>query len=656
LSAVQSRLIAAGLIFAALVLLGFSLRPLLLDANPDLRRVNGNVNGATLVFEFRPGIVLLPTSCYDVEWQIANVDAVQLNGERRSNRDAASLCGTAQFVVRFSDGSQRTFNLMPNVRIATPASLIIGLVGVVVLVWQAIVTLGKVTLTPLRAGKAVLDAVFTVPDGTALSRVVTVAGIVLLFGVGLVHWSNFFNDGNVNLNIQDWLMTRRYWEAWVIAGENGELPFFTQEGIAHTDHFIGDPDPGWNPLLLLFRNLSPGQFALLNTWVFYSIASVGLLLLKRRYRLSLLTFSILFLLFQFNGFITSHMAVGHFTWLGYFFMPFMLLYILEMCERDERGAARAGLKTGVVLAAMALFGAFHFMIWWVIPLVVLALSNRTARAGALLAIFSGFLLSAYRFAPVAFSMGDYALEFRTGFPTLQHLLEGLTVIRPANFIPSGDVTWRIGVYKDLDWWEYNMYVGVLGAVFIAVFGVLLRFWRLSAHITHRFQQLDLPIAVTILFSFGTLYSVIGLIPLPLLNTERVTTRFFIIPLLLLLVMACLRFDRLLPRLAATALGRVIVLGSVWLTAYSLGLHAYVWRVSEVVSLMPRGTHNPLTSAAVIPLANKTLTLTEQLYVLSFPLGILLSVVMVFVWLFLYRRLAPRPQSETPSLNLNPDAG
>jgi len=90
--------------------------------------------------------------------------------------------------------------------------------------------------------------------------------------------------------------------------------------------------------LLLAANVSIGAAFLGNAVLSCSVI-VGLLLIRHRYRLGLAPFTLLFLLFNFNGFITSHLAVGHSMWFGYFLLSFAALFILEMLEEQSFAAA-----------------------------------------------------------------------------------------------------------------------------------------------------------------------------------------------------------------------------------------------------------------------------------------------------------------------------
>ena len=80
-----------------------------------------------------------------------------------------------------------------------------------------------------------------------------------------------------------------------------------------------------SPQVLLLRFLDPATYVLVNIWIFYAIGFLALLLLRRRYHLSLAAFLPMYLLFSFNGHITAHLVVGHLEWVGYFLLPLFCL-------------------------------------------------------------------------------------------------------------------------------------------------------------------------------------------------------------------------------------------------------------------------------------------------------------------------------------------
>lgn len=617
-----------------------ALRPLLNHETPAPETVDESAHDADVYFTVSPASVLLPTSCYQVTWQLNNIDGVWLNDDGRGGNESATVCGEpANFLVRFQDGATQEYELSPDIVIKHPSSMALALLIAAVLAWEGVYFLGITSQPVSLASRRALNALFTPPNGSGWVRLLAALVLIGLFGLGVLHWRAYFTAGNVRLDTQDWRLTRTYWDTISYAIDTRQIPFFSAEGIAHTEHFIGDPDPAWNPLLVFADRLKPAEFALINTLIFYTVGYVGLLLVRRRYNLSLVSFTILYLLFNFNGFITSHITIGHFTWMGYFFYPFLILFLLEMAEEDDRAAIRAALKTGVVIAVMALFGAFHMIIWWGWALILFGLFTPRRLPVVAVALGAAGLLSAYRYLPVAFSMSDYELDFRTGFPTLQYLLDGLTSVRTFDYTYQLESALDLRALTGLKWWEFDMFISIVGFVFVAVFGVALRFARFEPLRRLRYGELDMPIVLMAAFAMGKLYEPIFNMPLPFLNSERVTSRFFIIPLLLLLVVAVIRFDRLLPEIARGVRSRILTLVLIWQMSSALSLHSYLWHISRLEARF-RETYGTLPEEPVIPWQTRTLDPNEWLYVISLPLGIGITLVAIGVWVYLYRRYRP----------------
>ena len=97
------------------------------------------------------------------------------------------------------------------------------------------------------------------------------------------------------------------------------------------------PDVILSPQVLLLKWLSVGSFVLVDTWLMILLGWIGLLRLRRRFSLSLLSFTWLSLLFYFNGHILSHYAVGHVTWGGYFLLSWFAELVFSLID-GEKGA------------------------------------------------------------------------------------------------------------------------------------------------------------------------------------------------------------------------------------------------------------------------------------------------------------------------------
>ena len=164
----------------------------------------------------------------------------------------------------------------------------------------------------------------------------------------------------------------------------------------------------------------------------------------------------LFLLFNFNGFITSHIGVGHAWVLGYFFLPFFCLLTLNLAEgKTGLGAAAA---MAFVLLAMLLQGSFHIVIWCCMFLALLAVAHRPSRATVAWTILFTALLGAFRFAPSAIEYRNKsAYHFVSGHRSLYDLFQSFVAIKERSEFNIGGIFGRQG------WWEYDYYVGAARA-------------------------------------------------------------------------------------------------------------------------------------------------------------------------------------------------
>ncbi len=154
---------------------------------------------------------------------------------------------------------------------------------------------------------------------TRLQSIVASILLLLIFAAGILHWVLFFNQGNVQLFANDWHKETLYYLHLQQAIEQGVIPWHTQVSILETQRFLANPEIVLSPQIVLLRWMSVGKFVVVNTALCWAIGYAGCLLIKRRHRLSIASFTMLILLWGFNGHIVSHLAVGHSMWNGYFF-------------------------------------------------------------------------------------------------------------------------------------------------------------------------------------------------------------------------------------------------------------------------------------------------------------------------------------------------
>jgi hypothetical protein len=449
-----------------------------------------------------------------------------------------------------------------------------------------------------------------------LRKALVPAALLLLYLIGVVHWLWFFNRGDLSFSTHDWPKEHSYYTVLQEAMASGRVPYHFEPPRHGTDRFLGLPETNLSPQVLLLPWMDVGRFVLVNIVLLYSVGYVGCLLLRRRYHLSLVPFATVYLLFSFNGYITAHLAVGHSMWAGYFLLPFFSLYLLEWVE--ERASAVPALKLALVLFAMMLQGSFHLVIWcWVFLLFFLVFNPALWRGGLLVFGFSGWL-SVFRLVPAAVTFGhDRQRGFWAGYPTLADMLDGFVRIRAIDF-PAPE---------SLGWWEFDTYVGVLGLAALLYFGVVLRVSGDPCLARYRYEALDAPLLILFFLSLSYFYTVVNYLRIPLLNAEIISSRFLIIPVLLLTVVAAIRMQVLLERTRRTAALHVLIVGGLLLAFSEMMTHSDVWKVTRIEASL---AGESASTAAIIDR-------TDGVYTASVRVSAVASAVAVVVWLYVFFR-------------------
>jgi hypothetical protein len=465
-------------------------------------------------------------------------------------------------------------------------------------------------------------------------------GLVALYVAGLVQWATFFGFGNLSLKAYDWPKEHLYLHVLRDAVRGGDVPYHVQvprqyaeafpqfvnhdAGSVAPSRFLALPETVLSPQLILLRFMDEGKFVCVHFLLLYSAGFYGCMWLGRRYKLSLIPFAVLFVLFNFNGYITSHLGVGHAMCGGYFFLPFVGLYILEWMEAP--GSAGPGFKLAMVFFVMLLQGSLHVVVWcWLFVALVVAWNPRAWRAG-FIAVALGALLGGVRLVPAAFAFwGFRLLNFGGGYPTLTTVLEACLLIR--------DPTYRF--FGGIFWWEYDIYVGLLGLAFLGYFGVYRRFGRDAHLLPYRYAPLDVPLILMAFLSLSDFYFPVFNLPVPLLNSERVTSRFIVIPFVLLLVIAAIRMQKILESMNLGFKGHLLLGVGVLEMWRSLLTHAAVWSVPRL-ELEPTSYWHELTTATVVEAPDRA-------YFVSLYLGAAVSVFALVLWSYgRFRLLAAKP--------------
>ena len=476
--------------------------------------------------------------------------------------------------------------------------------------------------------EAVISTLFA-PEREARAPWLVTAWIAGLFVAGLTGWSYLLGWGTAPLDFHDWTginLPRLLFLQNALAA--GEWPLHMAGTAAlHgvTDRFLTLPDVITTPQTLLLLVMPLPTFVVVDVLIFFSAGFAGLLMLRRHFNWSLAAFSAVFLLFLFNGHILAHYSVGHFTWGPYFLFPFIALLLFRFFDGDDSWRAVGWFAT--VMCVMVLAGGQHHMTW-VLLLLALLIPFCWTRAWwlAAAAIASG-LLSAVRLLPPALELQSFRsaglVSDVIGYPSITHLLTALVSLRretPAfNEALPGNM-W----FFDSAYYEFTAYIGAVGAAFVAA--GLYRWLRDERPLYH---QLIFPAFAMTALSVGSLYRLVRMTHLPMLEAERYAARMFSLPLSLFIFMAAVALDRYLRQAAVSVWQRALALVALAFVALDIAASVRLWRVRVSSGLFG---HTALDTA-MAAVANRP----DPAYVNTVLAGLAISIVTAIALLALARR-------------------
>lgn len=450
---------------------------------------------------------------------------------------------------------------------------------------------------------------------------VQIMALAILFSVGMAHWILFFDFGHMTFSFMDWSEKAKWLIAIKQAIETATIPFhisFAQE----TDRFLSLPNTLVSPQVILVLFMNPGIFFLLNTLLLYSVGFIGLVLIQRAYSLTFVSFSLLFLLFDFNGAITAHISVGHTDWGGYFLLSYFLYWILAMQEDKEADHARP-FKLSFVLVLVCLQGSFQIYLSCIGFMFLLALSETKHLKECCLTALYSFMLLSFRLIPAMYTFSSIAREYVTGFSTLSSVLEGFTVIN------DHTVSVDTGLFGGtMGWWESDFFIDHLGLLLILCFGIFLRFARNPDLEKYRFSSFDWPLIIMTVLSMNYSLVVLSRLPIPCIVYSRVGTRLILLPLLILIVISVIRLDKLYLAKKSVKESWKALLGTVVATMLiggSLAAHSYTWSIRKVEA----------SSSSTIPDLGVQIVTREDLGY-KVAVGISFGLSLVFLIIFLLR--------------------
>lgn len=490
-------------------------------------------------------------------------------------------------------------------------------------------SLGVTMLKRDGAGES-MKRFFTIFSGASLeedNKKLHTIYLILLLAVIFAGWGYFLNWGDIPFDFHDWAEVNAPRLAFLKdAFTKGKLPLHMPDSSALrgvTDRYMALPDIILSPQVILLRWMSVGTFVLVHTWILIGLGYWGLLKLKRRFSLSLLSFTWISLLFFFNGHMISHYAVGHVTWGGAFLMSWFIELVFALIE-GERGI-RWEAKMAFLLFSIFLQGSFHQFVWCVIFLGFLALANWKMLFTILRSGIAAGLLSMVRIIPPALQMGAFDDDFLGGYRSpIQIVKAFVKIIAPADSLNQAKTGAVLG------WWEFDIYTGIAGLILLGL-GVLA--WLLLRNYTLGFPALICPIAVLSIFSVRNAYMLMRFFRIPLFSGERVSSRFLLLPLLFVLIAGTAALQQWLKgKKIERGLNLAMTIGLIPALA-ELGIHLNIWKVTEAFQAFPY-TRTDLTIKTV---ANHP----DQPYTTGLLIGAVVSLISAAIIIYLAWREGDR---------------
>ena len=394
-----------------------------------------------------------------------------------------------------------------------------------------------------------------------------------VFILGLYWFWIFFDHGANTVFFHDWAnITAPRYQFLKSAVVEMQFPLHISDpGTFHgyTYRYLSVPDTLISPQLILLGWTAITRFNLYNVCILYTLGFMGLLVLRNKFHISLVPFTALSLLFNFNGNILAHFSVGHANWGGYFLFPWFAWLVFRLLEGDRSWKWTFGMS--MLLFIIWLQGSFHQYIWLLMILGLIAIFVPrvfwfVVRAGAITLV-----LSAFRLLPAILSYGNYVGGFDNGFITWGVLLNYLIFI--AN---PGELKYFMpGTGPNIGAWELTTFIGLVGTVFVIYFGLYRGLLARKAP----FRSLALPVGIMLLLT-GGLYYLVDQLHIPLLSGERISSRMILVPLTFGLIMAAERFQRWLDdsdRKNFMAAGSIMAFS---LTGLDLWLNMNAWKISD----------------------------------------------------------------------------
>lgn len=350
------------------------------------------------------------------------------------------------------------------------------------------------------------------------------------------------------------------------------VPFFEHVG----SRFLGVPAWVMTPQILLLYFMDTYTFCFASQILTYAVGFYGCLLFKRHYRLGGISFSVLFLLFNFNGYFVTKISGGAPAYWGYYLIPFVLYIMMRVGESDTLSLsiqAKWGLLLSCALCGILYLGSLHLFVICVTFILFWTLFNWKWWKMSFLSLTTTFWIGAVRLLPAAVAANGHGASRARGQLGYWHpdlLVNALAVLESYATQPVKGA-----------WAEFSLYISIVGLLFLVYFGLWAPFLRLPwvRSSWRGFVGPSLLLFILSLWWFKKYSFLIDYIPL--LNVERVVSRYMVIPFLMVTLFAAVNLEGFLEKYGSWRRVRVVLLTALGFLTVSLLRYGFVWRMHRV---------------------------------------------------------------------------
>jgi hypothetical protein len=359
---------------------------------------------------------------------------------------------------------------------------------------------------------------------------------VLLF---LFYWKDFLNSNYSGPEGWDW-----EWFGYYLAdihysiNTENSLPHFTNSVIQKTIFFhLNGETPVYSPFVTLsylfdFKNFTK-MFVILN--LFIGIIGYWFMCSQAKIEgfLGLIFFPVVFC----SGFLSSRVFIGHLSLIYAIWFPWIIGFLIHY----QRKKIDSIIYISMIISIILYSGGIHVVLWFlaIVLVYILFFSNDFIKniTYAIAFIFLFFVYSGLRLIPMINQYSSYEPKILNGFLNLYELIQA--------FVES-DIPWNYARHYHADYhpimqWELYFYIGWFGFVFI-IWGLSKSFKKFS---NHKYMMLFFAISILILLLSwrDNTIQLAEWIPLSILKTQRHTTRWMILSIILLCLISMKGLER-----------------------------------------------------------------------------------------------------------------